>query len=434
MIELLKEIILDAQSGSYFNGTKRRLEVASVEKKTTIIIGVRRSGKSTYLNQIANKWLSEGISSKNILFINFFDDRLSNLKSLGLDLVIQAYYLLFPQKKTAEKVYYFFDEIQAVPGWEAFIDRLLRTENCMIYLSGSSAQLLSKEIATQMRGRALSWELFPFSFQEFTDHQQLINELPFNSLQRLLIENAFDKYWECGGFPEVIGLDKSLRIKIHQEYFESILFRDMIERYDISHPRAVVDLAKKLLENIASMYTLNRLTGFLKSLGYNVSKSSVSDYLKWFEDSYFLFTVRLFDASYRRSNANPKKIYCIDHAVVRSVASGILVNSGHILENIVFMALRRLYPEIFYFKTSGNLEVDFIVKNQHGVFLLIQVCETLVSPATRLREINALQAAMSELNLLKGLIITRNEEESVHVRSGNIEIVPVWRFLLEVSI
>lgn len=433
MIELLKELILDAQNTTFFTGTPRRLEVTSVQNKATVIIGVRRSGKSTLLNQIISRWLSIGVAKENILSIHFFDDRISNLKTVGLDSVLQAYFLLYPNKKHNEKIYCFFDEIQVIPGWEAFIDRMLRTENCMVYLSGSSAQLLSKEVATQMRGRALSWELFPFSFQEFTDHQKIKNELPLNSQQRLLIENAFDEYWECGGFPEVIGLNKSLRIKIHQEYFESILFRDLIERYDISHPRALVDLAKKLLDNIAAMYTLNSLTGFLKSLGHNVPKSSVSDYLNWFEDAYFLFTVRMFDASYRRSNANPKKIYCIDHALIRSVSSGILINSGHILENLVFIALRRLNAEIFYYKTSGNLEVDFLIKSKNGGIMLFQVCETLVNPTTRQREINALQAGMLDLNVTKGTIITRNETETVAVQSGTIEILPVWRFLLEIN-
>lgn len=431
MIDLIKELILDSRSGPHFIGTPRRLKVTPVQKKASVIIGVRRSGKSTYLNQIVNNLLSEGIAPENILYINFFDDRLSNLRTLGLDQIIQAYFLLYPHKKSKEKIYCFFDEIQVVHGWEAFIDRLMRTENCMIYLSGSSAKMLSKEIATQMRGRALSWEIFPFSFLEFSDYHKLKNDLPFNGQQRLLIQNAFEEFFISGGFPEVIGLEKALRIKIHQEYFDSILFRDLIERYDISHPRAVVELARNLLDNIASMYTLNSLTRFLKSLGYNVPKSSVSDYLSWFEDSYFLFTVRLFDASYRRSNANSKKIYCIDHALVRSVSSGILLNSGHILENMVYVALRRVYQEIYYYKTKANQEVDFIIRNQGGETQLYQVCETLVNPATQKREISALENAMAELNLTKSMIITRNEENQIQVKTGAIKVVPAWRFLLE---
>ena len=431
MIELLQEIILDAQSADLFTGISRRLKVTSVPNKATVIIGVRRCGKSTFLNQIASQILSEGAPKENLIYINFFDDRLSPLKTLGLDLILQAYYSLFPYKKTKEKVYCFFDEIQVMPDWEAFVDRCIRTENCEIYLSGSSAQMLSTEIATQMRGRALSWELFPFSLSEFSDFHQEKSDQPFNSRQKLILKNIFDIYWDSGGFPEVAGLNKSLRIKIHQEYFNSILFRDLIERYDIAHPRAVIDLAKKLIENTASMYTINSLTGFLKSLGYNVPKSAVSEYLKWFEDAYFLLTVRLFDASWRRSNVNTKKIYAIDHALVRSVSSGILVNSGHILENIVFMSLRRFTSEIYYYRTSGNKEVDFIIKNNEGIFMLFQVSETLVNPATRHREVNALKEAMTELNLKQGTIITRNEEESIPMASAVIEVISAWRFLIE---
>jgi predicted AAA+ superfamily ATPase len=172
------------------------------------------------------------------------------------------------------------------------------------------------------------------------------------------------------------------------------------------------------------------MTGFLKSLGYNVPKSSVSEYLNWFEDAYFLFTVRLYDASFRRSNANPKKIYCVDHALIRSVSSGILTNSGHILENIIFMAIRRLTSEIFYYKTKANLEVDFVFKNSEGKLILIQVCESLANPKTRQREINALEVAMAELKLTNGFIITRNESESLVIETGTIEIVPVWKALL----
>lgn len=430
MINLLQEIILDQQSGNMFTGTARRIEVEHVPDKAAIIIGVRRSGKSTLLNQIKSRLISEGMPAENILHINFFDDRLSALKTMGLDLVVRAYFILYPHKKGTEKVSFFFDEIQVISGWESFIDRLLRTENCMVFLSGSSAQMLSKEIGTQMRGRGLSWELFPFSFQEFTDHKVISNEFPLTGQQRLMVENAFREYWETGGFPEVIGLEKSMRIKIHQEYFNSILFRDIIERYNISHPRAMIDLARHLLENVGSLYSINSLTGLLKSFGHSIPKSSVSDYLHWFEDAYFLFTVRLFDASFRRSNANPKKIYCIDHAFVRSVSSGILFNSGHLLENLVFLALRRKSSEIFYYKTAGNQEVDFITRVSEGRFLLVQVCETLVNPTTRVREVNALQAAMKELKTEMATIVTRDEAEFIQLQGGAIEVVPVWRFLL----
>jgi len=431
MIELLKEIILDGQLTTLFTGTNRRVDVTSVPNKATVIVGVRRCGKSIFINQVVNKYLISGVNRENILYANLFDDRLSFLNESNLNLILQAYFLIYPSKKNAETIYCFFDEIQVVKGWESFIERLMRTENCVVYLSGSSAKLLSKEIATQMHGRALSWELFPFSFNEFTDQLNMANEPPFNSQQRILLENAYEKYWESGGFPEVTSLDKNMRRKIHQEYFNSILFRDLIERYNLSHPRALIDLARKLTDNIASMFTINSLTSFLKSLGHTVPKSSVSDYVNWFEDAYFLFTVRLFDASYRRSVTNPKKIYCIDHAMVKSLSSGILINSGHLLENMVFIHLRRKNEEIFYYKTKKGNEVDFILKDNEGQLGLIQVCESLIHPETRQREIKALEEAMTELGLTSSTIVTKNESGEIPVNTGNIFLKPAWRFLLE---
>lgn len=188
----------------------------------------------------------------------------------------------------------------------------------------------------------------------------MVWKFPVSPGKRYEILKAFDSFWETGGFPEVIGLPPLLRIKIHQDYWNAILFRDLIERHNISAPRALTDLAHKLVNNIASMYTINSLTGYLKSLGHKVPKTTVADFLNWFEDSYFLFTVKLYDASANRSNVNPKKIYCIDHSIVRSVSSGILVNSGHLLENLVFNALRPVTPVGGYpQKTANHIPANF---------------------------------------------------------------------------
>jgi predicted AAA+ superfamily ATPase len=296
--------------------------------------------------------------------------------------------------------------------------------------------MLSKEIATQMRGRALSWEMFPFSFREFLDYKGIKSEGPLSTRKRLFVRKAFDEYWETGGFPEVAGLSRHLRIKTHQEYFHAILFRDLVERHDVSHPKAVTDLAHWLVDNTASLYSVNNLTGYLKSLGHRAPKSAVSDYLAWFEDAYFLFTVRMFDASLARSNTNPKKVYCVDHALVASVSSRILANVGHLLENLVFMALRRLHPEIYYYKTKTGREVDFIVPagavpGTAPAGMLVQVCESLADPQTRKREMAALSEAMAELGLKTGTIVTRNEDELIEAGGGTIVVVSAWRYLLD---
>ncbi len=431
MIETIKSIILDSQEAQLETGVPRRLRIETVSGKATVCIGVRRSGKSTYMFQIMEHLLAGGVARDNILYLNFFDDRLHDLRQDGFVKITDAYYSLFPEKKNSETIHCFFDEIQAIPGWEPFVDRLMRTEKCQIYLTGSSARMLSKEIATQMRGRALSWELFPFSFREFLDWKGLESVDPLSTKKRLLVRKAFDEYWETGGFPEVAGLNRGLRIKTHQEYFHAILFRDLVERHDVSHPKAVTDLAHRLVDNTASLYSVNSLTGYLKSLGHKVPKSAVSDYLEWFEDAYFLFTVRIFDASLARSNTNPKKIYCVDHALITSVSSGILTNIGHLLENLTFTALRRLYEEIFYYKTKTGKEVDFIVPLRNGTRLLVQVCESLAEPKTRKRETAALIEAMAELGLPSGTIVTRNDDERIDAGGGTISVVPIWRFLLD---
>ncbi len=433
MLETIKTILLDFQEIKLETGVSRRLRLETVHGKASVCIGVRRSGKSTYLFQVIERLLEGGVSRDNILYLNFFDDRLHNLRHDSLGQILEAYYSLFPEKKNSETVYCFFDEIQAIPGWEPFIDRLMRTEKCEVYLTGSSAHMLSKELATQMRGRALSWEMFPFSFQEFLDWKGHASAGPRSTKKRLIIKKDFAEFWDTGGFPEVLGLSRNLRIRTHQEYFHAILFRDLVERHDVSHPKAVTDLAHFLVDNTAALYSVNSLTGYLKSLGHKAPKSAVSDYLEWFEDAYFLFTVRIFDASLARSNTNPKKIYCIDHALVASVSSGILVNSGHLLENLVFTALRRYHPEIYYYKTKTGREVDFIVPTRERERMLVQVCESLAEPKTKQRETTALTEAMIEQKIKSGTIVTRNEEERIETGHGAIDVVPVWRFLLNMS-
>jgi len=430
MQEIIKSIVVDFHESDLATGVPRSLAVQPTPGKATVCIGVRRSGKSTYMFQIMQRLLDKGVSCHNILYINFFDDRLHNLRHDGLDNILEAYFSLYPEKKNKEEVYCFFDEIQAVSGWETFVARLLRSEKCEVYITGSSAQMLSKEIATQMRGRALSWEVFPFSFSEFLDYKQ-IDSRTYSSKNRFLIQNAFGEYWERGGFPEVRDVDEHLRVKIHQEYFNTILFRDLVERHDISHPRAVSDLAHWMINNISSQYSINNLFHYLKSLGHKLTKSSVSEYLGWFEDAYFFFSVPIFNASVIKTSINPKKIYCIDHALVPSISSRVLINSGHLLENLVFLCLRRKFSSICYYKTKNNREVDFLAQKHDRFRVLVQVCESLSNSKTRDRELFALREAMAELDLSEGIIVTKNEEEVTSWDEGKVSVVPAWRFCLQ---
>ena len=433
MLEIVKRIILDSQEMHWEHGVPRRLDLKYLPGKASVCVGVRRCGKSTYLFQLMHRLLREGVTRQNILYVDFFDDRLHDLQHGSPGIVTDAYYSIYPQKKDKETVHCFLDEIQVAPGWETFVARLLRTERVSVTLTGSSANLLSREIASQMRGRALTWELFPFSFREFLDGEGVKCDPPFSSREQLIVSKVFEKFWETGGFPEVRNLDQHLRFRVHQEYFHALLYRDLIERHDISHPRALLDLAHRLITNTASLYSINRLAGFLKSLGHKIPKTSVSDYLQWFEDAYFLFSVPIYSASVTKRKKNPRKIYCIDHSLAVSVGSGILLNSGHLLENLVFTALRRNFQNIFYYRTRSGKEVDFVLPNPGAPPLLIQVCESMAGNATWKRELGALSEAMAELHTERGLVITRNSTYEQTSHAQGIRIIAAWRFLLDIE-
>ncbi|MDA3917416.1 MAG: ATP-binding protein [Deltaproteobacteria bacterium] len=434
MLEILKEIILDFQEEALETGIKRHLPYKYLPGKAFVCIGVRRCGKSTLLYQIIADLETQGVKRENILYLNFFDDRLHEIKQNNISLVLEAYFSIYPEKKGSEKIYCFFDELQEAADWEPFVDRILRTEKCSVFISGSSAKMLSKEIATQMRGRSLTWELFPFSFKEFLDFKRIDYE-KLTSRNRLIIQKYFNEYLIKGGFPEVSDVEDKIRSMILQEYYKTILHRDIINRFDAIHPQAVVQAGFRLISSISSLYSINRITHHLKSMGYKVSKTFVSSCISWFEDAYFLFSVPIFSPSVSRQTANPKKIYCIDHALAGSVSHKILADKGHILENLIFVHLRRESEEIYYYKTGRNHEVDFVMidsnKNKH----LIQVCLSMGKPeenaGTFKRETRALFSAMPELGLDKGTIITMNEESVYKEHGRTINIIPAWKYLLQ---
>jgi len=179
------------------------------------------------------------------------------------------------------------------------------------------------------------------------------------------------------------------------------------------------------------MYSQNSLTGYLKSLGHKAYKSIVADYLAWLEDTYFTYSVAIHDASLSRVNANPRKLYAVDHALVRSVGSGLLVNKGHLLENMVFISLRRLWPQISYYRSRTGRETDFLVTRHGQSPLLVQVCETMADPATRHREMSALADAMAETGIREATVVTAGEDNEFRLAEGVVHIVPAWRWLLD---
>ncbi len=429
-LTLVQDLLVEARQQEWFTGTPRHLDYQLMPGKALACIGVRRCGKSTFLHQVMDRLRGEGVSEEDFLYLNFFDDRLEPVRQGRLDLITEAYFSLYPEKRGRGGLHCFLDEIQLCSGWEGFADRLLRVERMGVYLSGSSARLLAHEVGTAMRGRALTWELFPFSFAEFLDARNISPDLN-GQAARLQVRKAFGEYWKTGGFPEVLNADESLRLMIHQDYFKTMIFRDVVDRCDAIHPRAVRDAAYRLLNSTASLYSINAVTGYLKSQGHRISKTFVGEMLEWFEDAYALFSVKLFDASLSRQQANAKKIYAVDHAMVRSCSTGILVNSGHLLENMVFVDGRRRSRSLFYYRTRNGREVDFAWKDSSERIHLVQVCEQMPEGSkTRERELAALREAQTEQPGCRAVVVTRDEEALVDSPVGTIEVIPVWKWLL----
>ena len=429
LFDIIRRSIIDFHNGKRKQIVKRNMTFRDIEGKASVFIGVRRCGKSTLLFQLIDDLVSKKVDMKNILYINFFDDRFTELKTKGLSSVIEAYYSLYPEKKGVETVYFLFDEIQEIPEWEPFIDRILRTEKCRVFITGSSAKMLSKEIATAMRGRSLSFEVFPFSFIEFLKFKEHEN-LVMTTKNRLILQNDFEEYFIKGGFPEVRNSVESDRIDIHQEYFRTIMWRDVIERHNLSNPQTVIQLGYRLMTSCASLYSLNRLTEYLKSLGFKTSKEFVFTVLSAFEDCYFLFSVPIYDKSEIKRNVNPKKIYCVDHSMMSSIDPQINEKKGQLLENLVFSTIRRSSSAIYYYKTASGKEVDFCWIDRSGKKNLVQVSFDLNDEKTRKREVSALFEAMGEINEKSATLVTMNESGVLELEDRTIEIVPAWEYLI----
>ncbi len=274
------------------------------------------------------------------------------------------------------------------------------------------------------------------SFTEFPAGKGIESDGPLSTKQRLTILKAFEDYWQVGGFPNVNGLDQQQRIEAHQANWNAIL-ASIIGHHNISHPRAVIDLAHWLVDNTGSYYAVSHLTDYLKSLGHRVRKSSVVDWLVAFEDAALLFSVNIFSNSPTRISVNPRKVYCVDHTLTVSVSSGILTNRDSLLENLVFTALHRVTPEIFYHKSQTGREVDLVALlpalGQERAIMLVQVCASLADSRVKQSEVRSLSEAMVELAVAEGTIVTWRTDETIPVGFGTIQVVPVWRFLLEME-
>jgi len=425
MKEVFKRLITDFIERPIKGIVPRQYTIPLDSKKIVSLIGVRRSGKSSILFDMI-KTLRQTIPSQNIIYINFEDDRLYPLKLSHLDMLLEAYYEMYPTKRD-EKVYLFLDEIQAVPEWELYVRRIYDTLDLQIFITGSSAKLLSTEIATSLRGRTLSYEIFPFSFKEYLNYKEIdINLHSSKSLS--FIQNALSSYLIDGGFAETINENKSISRKILSDYLELIVYKDIVDRYNISNRSLLKILNKYCFTNISTLVSFNKLYNEFKSQGYKLSKDTLYQYMSHLEDAYTLFAVPIYRNSIKEEQRNPKKIYAIDNGFKKIYDYAIDKDISKLYENIVFLHLRRQTKDIYYFKEKQ--EVDFYVKLEDKE-LLVNVSYLINDEKTRQRETDGLLEAMEYFKLGCSYLVTQSEDTVVEIENKKIYIVPLYKWLLE---
>lgn len=397
---LLAEKFADSLAAPLPAATPRRIHgTVSLPGKATAVVGMRRAGKTTFLHQLRRERLDHGVSRERLPYINFEDERLAGLPAKDLHLLIEEYYRRYPALRGQEVVTWCFDEIQVVPGWERFVRRLLDTEKVELFVSGSSAALLSREIATAMRGRAWEVVIHPFSFEEYLRHHGHPIPQPPDFLtapQRSALERTFLDYLAVGGFPEAQGLDTAARHRLLNDYVDVALLRDVVERHGVTNVAGLRWLVRHLLGNPAAMFSVEKFYAALKSQGIAISKDTVHQLLGYLEDCFLVRTVWVEAASERRRMVNPRKAYPVDPGLIPVFDRSGRTNLGHALETAVRVELERRGVSVTYVRTREGHEVDFLSRRASGQAELIQVSADLDDPATRERETRALLAAAAE--------------------------------------
>lgn len=374
----LLELLADSLTAPIPRGTPRRIYgPVSLPGKATAVVGMRRSGKTTFLHQLRGERTGRGLGRERVPYVNFEDEQLAGMKADQLHFLIEEYYRRHPSLRRREPVIWSFDEIQSVPGWERFVRRLLDTETVEVFLSGSSAALLSREIATAMRGRAWEVTIHPFSFEEYLRHHgQPIPERPdfLSAPERSSLERAFLDYLTVGGFPEVQGLEPAARHQLLRDYVDVVLLRDVVERYGVSNVVGLRWLVRHLLGNAGGSFSVEKFYTSFRSQGLNISKDTVHHLLAHVEDCFLVRTVWVEASSERRRMVNPRKAYPADPGLIPVFDRSGQANLGHALETAVIVELERRRMSVTYVRTPKGREVDFLARSSTGETELIQVC------------------------------------------------------------
>jgi predicted AAA+ superfamily ATPase len=424
MRDIFRRIIIDFQERTLNATIKRDIEVPLFSDKIITLIGVRRCGKTSILYKMIEE-LRESVDSKNIVYVNFEDDRLLGTTVGDLDDLIEGYFELYPQKRD-EKIYLFVDEVQNIPQWESFIRRIYDTLNVQIIITGSSSKLLSSEIATSLRGRTLTYEIFPFSFKEYLRFKNI--EVNLNSSKSLsFIKHSFDEYLISGGFPETIGQEGSMQKRILSDYVNLIVYKDLIERYGITNTVLLKHLIKYIFVNMATSVSITKLYNDFKSNGFKLGKETLFDYFGYLEEAYAIFSVPIFRSSVRQEQRNPKKIYAIDNGLRAVYDASFSPDYSKLYENLVFLALRSKTRDVYYIKERQEIDFYCVID---GVKQLINVSVDISNPDTFEREINSLHEGMEFIGVDTSILITKDREGSQSVGDKLVLFIPLWKWLL----
>jgi len=365
-----------------------------------ILKGVRRSGKSTILLNHIHNLLDRGIAKEQILFVNLEDPRFAPY--LGLDLLekIKETYLYYLTPR--EKPHIILDEIQNIEGFEKWLLKEYELKRAHLYITGSNSKLLSREIGSALSGRYLDTTVYPLSFKEFLHFKKIEIATKLDLVHsRLEVSRLFEEYTRYGGFPKVVLTEdpenKSAELK---SYFDSILLRDIVARYRLDQFSVLEKLAVILISQASNLTSINKLKNLL-----GVSHETIEKYFEYLQNAYIIFSIPKFDWSLKKQTVANKKIYTIDPGLSRRISFEVGKRQGDILENILFLELRRRHENIYYYKTKEGYEVDFLIKEGEKIVALIQVTLTLSEEKTRKRELRALKKAQMELGCQCPLIV-----------------------------
>lgn len=421
--ELLKTIISDNQARSLPEIWQRTLEIPLESGKIITLSGVRRSGKTYHLFNLMRRLKNQGLQAEFILYLNFEDERL-RLATDDLDLILQAYRELYPNLDIS-KCYFFFDEIQEVKCWEKFIDRLYHSVSDHIFITGSNSTLLSKEIASALRGRTVTFEVYPLSFKEFVDVKEPgLN--PQTSIGNAKFVHLFEQFLQQGGFPELIGKDQELQSKILQEYFNVMVLRDLIERYKISQVEILKYFCKRVIGSSAGEFSVHKIYNELKSQGYKVGKDTIYAYQEYVEAIYLARFIPKYAHSVIKTELSQKKSYVIDQGMGVAMDFKLSQDKGRLLETTVGLELIKQGKQIAY--TQNGTECDFVIIDKGKVIQALQVVYALSDRETRNREIKGLVQTCKSFSLEEGTIISMDQIDNLVLDNIQINIIPGWKY------